>query len=564
MLVSLHLKNLAIIEEAAIDLQEGLNILTGETGAGKSIIIGSINMALGAKVSSDVIQKGKEYALVELTFVIGGDGATARALRRMDIALEEDGTLIISRKIMNGRSVNKVNGETVTVSALKEVASTLIDLHGQHENQSLLYKNVHLAIVDRYGKESLNPVKRELVTLYEEWQRIRKERSDSLLSEEERVRELSRLEYEDKELEDAALKEGEEEGLEKDYAKWRNAGAILEGLGVAHAITSTSADSVGERIGAAIRQIGPLVDYDGKMEGFLSQLTDLEDLTNGLNREMAEYLADFHFDEEAYRETERRLDLIHAMQSKYGNTVAKIREYHQGVRERIDQLKEYEDYRKRLEEAYIETEGKLEALCEALTAIRKEAAKDLQEGVRRALSELNFLDARFEIAFRRRKEYAKAGLDDVEFMLATNPGEDLKPLARVASGGELSRIMLAIQSVLADDESIDTLVFDEVDAGISGRTAQKVSEKLAAIAGSRQVICITHLAQIAAMADAHYVIEKRAEGNQTISSIRMLDEPEAVEELARILGGARITDSVLTNAGEMRGLAKAYKGAFKN
>lgn len=558
MLANLHIKNLALIDEADVDFSENLNILTGETGAGKSVLIGSINIALGGKFSPDSIRTGADHALVELTFQIE-EKSTRERLRAMDIPLEEDGMVIISRRLKGNRAVSKVNGETVTTALLKELAGILIDIHGQHEHQSLLYKSKHLEILDRYGKERTEAFKEQIRTLYEEYIGILSELNKNRIPEEERLRELSFMKYEKQELEQANLRKGEEEELEQEFRRLSNAETILEGIAAVYELTGEGEGSAADSLGRAVRQMGRLSELEAGIGDFTSRLTELEELLNDFNRDLSAYMEDFIFDEELLRTTEERLNLVHGLMAKYGGSYEQIQGYYEKLLEKLERYEDYEAYTKELEKRKEETEGKLLKLCEQLSELRRENAAVLQKAITRALEELNFLQVEFDIAFRRLEQPGANGFDEVEFMISTNPGEALKPLGKVASGGELSRIMLAIKSVLADKDSVDTLIFDEIDTGISGRTAQRVSEKLSAISKSHQVISITHLPQIASMADEHYLIEKHSGMTSTQTRIHCLTREESVMELARMLGGARITDAVIHSAREMKELAAGLK-----
>ncbi|GAA4299328.1 DNA repair protein RecN [Anaerocolumna aminovalerica] len=558
MLLNLHVKNFAIIDEVEVYFKDNLNILTGETGAGKSIIIGSINVALGGKVTKDIIRKGADYALVELLFQVE-DKDVLTAIGELDVPLEDD-QIIISRKIMNGKSICKVNGETVTTNVLKSIASLLIDIHGQHEHQSLLYKEKHLEIVDRYAKDYISDTKQKLEAVYKDYIEVKNKLNELKIDDDKRLREISFLEYEINEIRNAALKSGEDEVLGAEYRRLSNAKAISEGLGNIHGLMSNQeSGSAGDQIGRSVKSLTKLVDYDSSITNFLNQIVDIESLVNDFNRELSEYLSDLNNSEEDFNSIEQRLDLINHLKSKYGNSIAEILKYCEESEKKLEEYNNYEDTILLLTQQQKKSEEQLNQLCEELSVIRQEKAKELTHKMKEALVDLNFLDVKFELVFRRLDYYTDNGFDESEFEISTNPGEELKPLAKIASGGELSRIMLAIKSVLADKDEIDTLIFDEIDVGISGRTAQKVSEKLSMISKNHQVICITHLAQIAAMADAHFIIEKTTDGITTKTSIRNLNETESIEELARILGGAVITDTVIDNAREMKELAKGTK-----
>ena len=556
MLLNLHVKNLAIIEELDVDFDDHLNIITGETGAGKSVILGSVNLALGGKVNKEMIRQGADYALVELLFEIT-DGQCAEKIREAGYALE-DGQLLLSRKITAGKSVCRINGENATAASLRALGAVLIDIHSQHEHQSLFSKDKHLELVDQYAKDEIAEYVKDIAKDVEEYQKIQKELSQSDMPKEERLRELSFLEYENNEISDAAVKPGEEETLEKEYRRLYNAEAVLASLGQAYGILSEGEQSVAEQLGRAARVIAECREPDERIESMMEQLSDADSIIHDLNRDLSDYLNDETLDEERLKEVETRLDLIRKMKAKYGSEEEMARHQTENA-VKIEHLKNYEIYEKKLNEKKERLEQQLSKNCGIVTKIRKKYAGQLAEQITETLLELNFSNVQFEIRFRELDHYTKNGMDEVEFYISTNPGEPLAPIGKVASGGELSRVMLALKSVFAEHDQIPTLIFDEIDTGISGRTAQKVSEQLSLIAGSHQVLCITHLPQIAAMADKHYVIKKSVDEDRTTTSITALSDEETTEELARILGGAAITDKVRENAQEMRQLAKEYK-----
>ena len=557
MLVSLHVKNFAIINEVEIYFKDHLNIMTGETGAGKSIIIGSVNAALGAKISKDIVRSGAEYALVELVFETENE-AVFQAMRKLDIPLEGN-QIIISRKIMTGRSICKINGENVTSGALATIAGMLIDIHGQHEHQSLLHKAKHMEIVDRFAKEEIGSLKQELEQAYKEYYKIRQELEQSEIDEEKRLREISFLEYEVNEIKSANLIPGEDGELAVRYKKLSNANTISEGLQTVYRYTGYEPSAAGDSIGRALRQLMKLAEFDEAIGSYLNQVSDIDALLNDLNRDLSQYISDVENPEEELQEVTARLDLINHLKAKYGNSLEQIRDYCRASEEKLGKYMDYEEYMKKLGRELDAAEERLKELSEKLSEIRRSMAKVLTEKMKEALVALNFLDVKLDMVFERTEHYSANGFDDGEFIISTNPGEELKPLSRIASGGELSRIMLGIKSVLADKDEIETLIFDEIDVGISGRTAQKVSEQLSSIARHHQIICITHLAQIAAMADAHYSIEKQTDGMSTQTVIKELNASEMIEELSRILGGAEITDRVRDSAKEMKELASTAK-----
>lgn len=564
MLLNLHVKNLAIIDEIEVEFSEGLNVLTGETGAGKSIIIGSINIALGGKVSKDIIRTGTEFALVELTF-LAEDSEQINSLEKLGITLEED-VVVISRKITKCRTINRVNGETVSVSMLKSIADILIDIHGQNEQQSLLYKNKHMEIVDRYAAEKMCGRDMEFSEMYRQYKDMLVKYSEKEMSEEERLREVSFIRYELEQIEQAHLVKGEEEKLQERYRYLSNANEIKSGINEVYSLVEDSygdSQSVSQMLGRSSHILAKISGYDERLKELARQIADIDELIMDFNRDLQEYASDMDENGEEFAEVETRLDLVRTIKSKYGATTELVENYAKDLENKLEKYEAYEEYRANLEKKIEIYKIKLEKLGESISKIRKKCSAELEKRITDALIDLNFLQVKFEIAVRELDEFNSKGKDEVEFMISTNPGEDLKSIGQAASGGELSRIMLAIKAVLAEHDSIGTLIFDEIDVGISGRTAQKVAEKMAFIGHSHQVICISHLAQIAAMADHNYLIEKNNSLNKTSTVIRQLEGDEIVEEIARILGGAKITDAVLESAREMKQLADIEKINYK-
>lgn len=557
MLHNLYVKNLALIDEIEVDFRKGLNILTGETGAGKSIILGSINLALGGRYSSDMLRNEEEPGYVELTFFMENEAQIA-LLREKDI-YPEDGMVVLSRKLIGKRSVSKINGETVPISLLKEIASILIDIHGQHEHQSLLYKKNHLTILDAFAKDTIQNIKTQVSEQYRTYRQYREELEKSQIGEKERIKEVGFLEYEIKEIEEANLKVGEDEELEEQYRRMINGKKITESIDEAYGYTTDSGNNASDLLSRAIRCLQDAAHYDEKASELYDQLSEVDSLLNDFNRELADYRESFEFSEEEFYEVETRLNEINRLKSKYGNTIEEILEYYEEKQQRLLKLQDYDYYLETLQKKLKEAESELASVSLMLSNLRKEAAKELQVSIKNGLLDLNFLDVQFEIVFTELNDYSAIGKDEVEFMISMNPGQPVRPLGDVASGGELSRIMLAIKTVMAEKDQIETLIFDEIDVGISGRTAQKVSEKMAVIGRNHQVICITHLAQIAAMADSHYLIEKQVSDGKTKTTISILDKEQEIIELARILGGAEITETVIKNAAEMKKLADELK-----
>ncbi len=553
MLINLHVKNLALIDEEEIGFGQGLNILSGETGAGKSIILGALSLALGEKGSTKMLRDEAKDGLVEAVFEVSSDGQKA-ALEALDIPCYDD-EVILTRRITSSRLVSRINGETVPAQKMKQAGAVLLDIYGQNEHQSLLSKKKHLSMLDSYAKKEVDLPKAAMKAAYENYRSKAKELEDASLDESERARELSFLEHEISEIEEAQLAPGEDERLEEEYRRMKHASRIAEALNTAHDYL-TAENGACDLVGAASNEVTGVSAYDENLNGILSALSDADSLLDDLRHEISGYMDSLEFDPEYFNETEMRLDLINTLKMKYGKTIDDILLQLQEKKARYEQLTDFDSYVAKLSKEVKALESTYLGHASKVTELRKKAAAELCEKVKGALIDLNFLDVKFTMNFTLLEKGSANGRDEAEFYISTNPGEPLRPLKDVASGGELSRIMLAMKTVFAQKEdTIDTLIFDEIDAGISGRTAQAVSEKLHAVSRSQQVICITHLPQIASMADTHFLIEKSVQNNKTVSGIRKLSREESIEELARMLAGGAVTDSVLANAREMYELA---------
>lgn len=563
MLQRLHVKNLALMEETEVEFSEGLNILTGETGAGKSMLIGSVNLALGAKFEKEMLRKGADSALIELVFSCEGD-AVKEKLAAMDLTCEDD-SIIISRKLQQGKSVCKINGETVTTRQVKELAEVLLDIHGQHEHQSLLHKKKHMEILDAYCGEDYPAPARAVAEHYEEVRELRRKLEQESMDEVTKAKEQSLAEFEFREIENAHLVIGEDEELEQIYRRMSNSRKINESLAESYHYSGTEEEGgAGTALSRALRALRMVTMYDARLGELEEQLTEVDNLLADYNRDIAEYRDSCEFDEEEFVRVEDRLNTINHLKGKYGNTISEILAYAASRQEILTRLSDYEAYINDLQMQLEEAEKKLKAACAELSAVRRENAKELTVRLTEALVQLNFLTVQFQIEVRPGGNITEKGYDDVEFMISTNPGEPIKPLGQVASGGELSRVMLAIKTVLAEKDEIDTLIFDEIDAGISGKTAWKVAEQLSQVSRAHQVLCITHLPQIAAMADEHYAIEKSSTEDNTITDIRLLEETEELAELARLLGSDTLTRAALSNAEELRTQALAVKKGIQS
>ncbi len=555
MLQSLRVNNFALMEELEVTFGEGLNILTGETGAGKSILLGSIQAVLGAKTSKDVIRNGAESAYIEVVFENCGD-AVLEELRRQELSAE-DGSVIISRKVTTGgKSVSRINGETVNAATVKAIASLLLEIHGQQEHHTLLNKEKHLDLLDRYAGEQVTAQKKKVEELWQTYRQIKGELAQAKEDATNKNRDCSYLEFALREIRSAAYKEGEEEQLERDFEKLSHAKVLASAVAGALSMTAEGGkDTADSLMNQAVKYLSKVSGYDKDAEELYSQAEEIMALLSEFNRGAGQYLERLTGSEEEYAFVSERLDLLNRLKSKYGKTMEDVLAYGRECEEKLEKYADYDAYLERLEREYAAVEDRLTKACEELSGQRQTAATELSKRIETALSELNFLAVQFEIRLEK-TEFGPKGFDSAEFYIATNPGEEIKPLIKVASGGELSRIMLALKSVFADRDEIPTLIFDEIDTGISGRTAQMVSEKMADIAKSRQILCITHLPQIASMADHHFLIEKSTDGVKTVTQIEELNQTDSVEELARMLGGASITDAVRENAREMKTLAK--------
>ena len=558
MLRNLHVKNLALIKEIDVDFKEGLSVLTGETGAGKSIIIGSLQLALGQKLPKEMLKDNDEASLVEIVFET--DAEKVNPLFDEWGIDAEDGTIVISRKIDNGRSSFRINGQTVTASQIRLCTEGLIEIHGQHENQKLLNNESQLELIDEFGGEKLAEAKNDVKEAFKKYRLLQKKAKEETLDEDERKRRVDFLEFQINEIEEASLKEGEDEELELLYKKLSNARRITETLTLVHdSCGYDSSEGAGEAIGNALQELESIVKYDEQLSSLCEDLGTIDGLLNDFNRDLASYLSDLDEDPSLFSKTEERLNTINHLKAKYGSSVEKIAASLEEKKEELKELEAYAENRQRLSEELKKAEASLFSATSFLTTVRKETAGLFEKEAQEQFRDLNFARADFEVEFTDKTDYTENGRDSIEFMIATNPGEPLRPLRKVASGGELSRIMLGIRTMFASRDNIETLIFDEIDTGISGRTAQKVAEKLNVVSRNRQAICITHLPQIAAMADQHYVISKEISSESTRTSINALNDEDAILELARLTGGAEIKESTLEAAREMKALCADIK-----
>lgn len=552
MLDRLMVKDLALIEKSVVEFGPGLNILTGETGAGKSILLGSIQLALGQKANKDMIRHGSEQALIELSFSLGEEKETALKELEEDLEIEE-GSLIIRRKISEKKSENRVNDLSVTLAKLREISGELLDLHGQHEHHSLLKEGAHLAILDSFMARRGGSILSEVKEAYENYREKKKKLEAYSLPEEERKRELDFLQFELEELSSANLKPGEEEQLSKDYAVYENRDRLKSLL------LRVQEELADRDFHGPVKNLEEAVTFDESLKNVLDTAYELEAVGEDCLRAVEHYLDHSEMDEEKFFLLGERLDTIRSLMMKYGGTEEKALEALSKKEERLRFLTDYEKEKALMEEALARSEEELREKAEKLSLERQKTAKELEERIQQEMQELGFLDTRFTFRFEKKREISEKGLDEVESYVSLNPGEPLRPLREVGSGGELSRIMLSIKTVLADTDAVPTLIFDEIDTGISGRTAEKVGEKLEKIAKNHQVILITHLPQIAAKADRHFLIEKNVQEGKTKTEIHALNEEASVKELARLLGGEELTEAALQNARSLKAKAKEKK-----
>lgn len=557
MLDRLLVKDLALIEKSVVEFSGGLNVLTGETGAGKSILLGSIQLALGQKANKDLIRHGKEQAIVELDFSL-----TEEEVRRIqdleeDLELEEE-RLLIRRKISEKKSDIRVNDLGLTLAKLREITGGLLDLHGQHEHQSLLREGSHLEIIDGFRRKQGGKLLEEVANAYHLLQEKKRALQKFSLQESERTRELDFLDFEIQELADAHLSEGEEAELTKEYSLYENMDRLKS-------LLLSAKESLEEMdFHRPIQAVEEAKDFDESLKGLSDSLYDLEAVGEDCLRSLDHYLDHAEVDEEKLFTLGERLEQIRRVMMKHGGTEAKALAALAKKEERRTFLLDYEKDEEKAKKAIVEQEKFLREKAVLLSKERQEDAKVLAKQIQGEMQEMGFLDTKFEFHFQEKKEPTEKGLDEVEAYVSLNPGEPLRPLREVGSGGELSRIMLSIKTVLADTEGVSTLIFDEIDSGISGRTAEKVGEKLQKIAKNHQVILITHLPQIAAKADHHFLIEKTVENGVTHTGIHPLEEKESIEELARLLGGDEISEASLENARELKAKSKAKKTKASN
>jgi len=573
MLLELSIKNFAIIKSITISFQKGLNILTGETGAGKSIIIDALGLLLGGRASADYVRYGETRAEVEGLFELPKDHPARQICESVGVQVEQDGMLVVRREISNqGKSIIRLNGQLVTLAILRELGPWLVTVHGQHDTHMLMHADKHIAWLDAYGEQALAAAKAEYGRLYAAYRKTRQELERMARNERERAQRIDLLEYQLKEIEAASLVPGEDEKLLQQRKKWINVEKIFSSIRDAyHALHGEQRGM--DWLGHAMSELERAAPFDEQLapilEAVQSAYYQVEDAVHQL-RQLADQL---EFDPKQLAEVERRLDVISSLKRKYGKSVDDILEYAAAIQDELDEMQHYEERLQAVQDRLAGLEADLAVEALELSTIRQACAEKLAREIEQQLRELHMERARFAIAVRQtpdedgveidgvRRHVDANGMDQVEFLIAPNPGEPLRPLAKIASGGELSRVMLAIKTILAGTDQVETLIFDEVDTGVSGRAAQAIAEKLARVANKRQVLCITHLPQVASMADAHFLIKKEMSELETKTVVERLSEEERVMELARMLGGAEVTAKTREHAREMIALGVQRKTA---
>lgn len=537
MVTTLHIKNVGIIDDLSIDLNNGFNVLTGETGAGKTLIIGSLAILAGGRFSKEMIRNGEEFSYVEANFYCPNN----------EVAV--DGNIIVSREIhLNGRNSCKINGRLITVNELKEFMSKIIDIHGQHDSQLILNPMQHIIYLDKFIGKELNESVCEYIKKLEEYNKLKQELKNTYGEDQEKERRLDLLRYQYNEIEQAKLKQNEEEELQNKHKMMQNAEKLKDNL---FEIDTNLNENAIIAISDSIRSLEKIQDcgkeYSEKLSILKNSYYDIQELA----RDLSYMREEVDFDENERNQIENRLDLIFSLKRKYGNTITEILEFRNKIENEINKIENLDEYHNKIKIQIKNLEQELFKIANQMSNVRTKYAETLSKKINQELKDLEMPNAKFEIKINKTERFCENGIDEVEFMICTNVGEGLKPLTKIASGGEMARIMLAIKNVLADVDEVSTLVFDEIDTGISGKASKAVAEKMKSIAELHQVICITHLPSIAARGDYNYYISKQTKENKTYTSIKLLNEDETIEEIARISSG-EVTEIAKAHAKELR------------
>ena len=534
MINHISIKNFAIIENTEVDFEDGLNIITGETGAGKSIVIEAVSLALGSRADTSSVRTGADKAVVQLAGELDGE------------------EIVITREVSaSGKNLCRLNGEIVTLTRLNEVCRRLADIHGQYDNQSLLNPEYHMVLVDSYHKEKTGPAREEVSQKYNSFAQCRSELASLLALEKENARRKDFYRFELDEIDSANLKPGEDNELEERISLLQNSEKIFESIEKSYALLTEASPSLIDGSGACHRAIEEIASYSRELESISAEFGDIYYRLQDLSRSLGEMRENISFSPAELDSLISRLNQIDNLKKKYGSSIDEIITYRDDIASKLEKIDNFDDEKHRLEKQLIASKNELLAACSILTALRKEIAAELETKILAELSDLNFKDARMEITVEPLSTPTEEGMDKVEILISANRGEPLKPLYKIASGGEMSRIMLAFKNIISSSDMIPTLIFDEIDNGISGITASIVAKKLGEISRQHQIICITHLPQIAAAGDRNYRIYKETDGEKTFTRVEKLSDEEKVSEVARLLGGTTITDTTLKSAKEL-------------
>jgi DNA repair protein RecN (Recombination protein N) len=563
MLLELNISNFALIDNVRLSLEDGLNVLTGETGAGKSIIIDAVNMVLGERADTDIIRTGAEKAVVEALFDCSQIDGLEEVLSPLGIELTEDKMIVLAREIKSGRSISRVNGRPVPLSSVRDLSRRLIDIHGQHQHQSLLDVQNHLDILDQFGGQEILKQRNIAASMHRQLNGQKTALEAIAKSEMERERSIDLYSFQVREIEGANLERGEDEKLALQREVMVNAEKIFKSLAQSYQLLYEGDDNPGVTIVNGLSQVSALLApytlMDERIGEFHSTVESCCLSLREIAGDIRAYLEGLEFDSHRLDDVEERLDIINRLKRKYGGTLEEIFEYCNNIATELERLKNSEQEQAGIKAKIQELTEELKKECKTLSGLRQKAADFLAENVTSEIAKLGMNNGAFSVNMEQTAGFTPKGTDSAEFLFSANLGEPLKPLNKIVSGGEMSRIMLAIKSCLADTDRIPTLIFDEIDSGISGRTAQVVAQQLADVSRKRQVVCVTHLPQIAAMADNHYLIKKTEKGGHTYTRLKLLDRAEKIGELARLLGGAKVTELTRKHSEEMLKMAEIIK-----
>ena len=544
MLLRLDIKNAALIESQELEINSGMTVLTGETGAGKSVMINALNLICGARISKNPVRYGEKKAVIQAVL----ESRDLPELEKNGIETE-DGLVIVTREISaDGRSVCRINGTIVPQNIVREIMQRLINIHGQHDSRELLSRSKHIALLDSYAKNDALIAGYD--KHYEEKKKIETELSTLETDEENRLQRIDLLTYQIGELEKAALKKGEKEELLSERNIMRSSEKLSENLGGAYSLLYDDEGAAYDRISEAEGMLSAISDIDPEFESLFSRMSEIKYNLEDISHEIYQKMSKIEYDEQALDEIEERLDVINKLERKYGGSTEAAIEYLEKSKKELSGIENREENIERLQNELEKVMQRLKKAADELSKSRKTAAKRLSAEIERELAELDMPKVKFSVEIEK-CDYTKNGADSVEFMISPNPGEPMKPLEKIASGGELSRIMLAVKTILSDGDDVDTLVFDEIDTGVSGSAAEKIAQKLFRLAEKKQVICVSHLPQLAAAADNHYLVEKKDKDGRTVTAAHLIDGEERAEEIARITDGENITKTSIEHAKQM-------------